>query len=127
MNHPRPLLLFFLQTLALALCMAQPTAASVQETPKPPKVLILCPEIDDLVTGYRDLLVSADIPVSALRWQDATDELARDCDLIMVIGPGRQIDKKHLLASFERPVLGLGAYGGGLFGHMDLKNGQPYS
>jgi hypothetical protein len=108
--------------LALAVLLPAP-----DESPTPPRVLIVTPDPEGPGRDFEALLSDHDIPATVVTWEVATVEFARDYDLLMVTGLGRSIEGDGVVTGYDRPVLGIGPYGCTYFGSMKLKNGHPYT
>ena len=117
----------FQSTLLSAVVMACAFAAGpapAQDPTRAPKVLIVSPATTGRAEGFRKLLSQHQIPVSVVTWKEATAERAKEFDLVIVTGESRR-GKEAL--GVGKPILGVGPFGYGYFGRLDLKHGYPYS
>ncbi len=91
------------------------------------KVLLVSEFKGDEAREIKKLLEEHNATVTVVRWRDAASGQARDFDLTIIGGTGRNVRRGKSALAFEGAVLGLGPYGCKYFGSLRLKNGHPYT
>ena len=127
---PRFSRLYDLLSGAAALCLLSAVGArpaGAPDDPAAPRVLIVSPTGGGLAAEFAELLEEHAIPVTVALWEEAGAERAREFDLVLVTGPGRNVDKARIVTDYDVPVLGVGPYGCKYFGTLGLKHGHPYT
>ena len=111
--------------MAFAACREQDSTAKLKSGPR---VLIVTPQPEEgYGPGIERLLKKHGLTTRIVSWDEATDELAGQFDVLIVTGVGRYPAMSEVRLDFKKPVLAYGHYGCGYLGHLQLKNGHPYT